>query len=129
LSLHVLGDGLRRALREVEKKLAALAEDSAQEARHGEDDVTMRDRLEHFLLQPLRPQELLLLFACRTEAPAPTRKRAEHGGPTGAAPKAREAVLDQATCEEPAQHALDDGAERAMLLGEALRVLRVRASA
>ena len=63
LSLHVLGDGLRRALREVEKKLAALAEDSAQEARHGEDDVTMRDRLEHFLLQPLRPQELLLLFA------------------------------------------------------------------
>jgi hypothetical protein len=27
-------------------------------------------------------------------------------------------VLDQATCEEPAQHALDDGAERAVLLGE-----------
>jgi len=63
LSLHVLGDGLRRALREVEKKLAALAEDSAEEARHGEDNVTVRDRLEHFLLQPLRPQELLLLFA------------------------------------------------------------------
>ena len=53
LSLHVLGDGLRRALREVEQELAALAEDSAEEARHGEDDVTMRDRLEHFLLQPL----------------------------------------------------------------------------
>jgi hypothetical protein len=63
LSLHVLGDGLRRALREIEKKLAALAKDSAEEARHGEDDVTMRDRLEHFLLQPLRPPELLLLFA------------------------------------------------------------------
>jgi len=31
-------------------------------------------------------------------------------------------VLDQATCEEPAPHALDDGAERAVLLGEALRV-------
>jgi len=59
----VLGDGLRRALREIEKKLATPAEDSAEEARHGEDDVTMRDRLEHFLLQPLRPQELLLLFA------------------------------------------------------------------
>jgi hypothetical protein len=35
---------------------------------------------------------------------------------------AREAVLDQATCEEPAQHALDEGAERAVLLGEALRI-------
>ncbi len=32
------------------QKLAALAEDSAEEARHGEDDVTMRDWLEHFLL-------------------------------------------------------------------------------
>jgi hypothetical protein len=63
LSLHVLGDGLRRALGEVEKKLATLAEDSAKQARHGEDDVTMRDWLEHFLLQPFRPQELLLLFA------------------------------------------------------------------
>jgi len=50
LSLHVLGDGLRRALREVEQKLATPAEDSAEEARHGEDDVTMRDWLEHFLL-------------------------------------------------------------------------------
>jgi len=55
--------GLRAALREVEQKLSPLSEDSAQEARHGEDDVTMRDRLEHFLLQPLRPQELLFLFA------------------------------------------------------------------
>jgi len=63
MPLHVLGEGLRRALREIEKKLAALPEDSAEEARHGEDNVTMRDRLEHFLLQPLRPQELLLLFA------------------------------------------------------------------
>ena len=50
------------------------------------------------------------------------KKRAEDARPTRAAPKAREAVLDQATCEEPAQHALDDGAERAVLLGEALRV-------
>jgi hypothetical protein len=53
---NVLGDGLRRALREVEKKLPALADDPPQEARHGEDNVTMRDRLEHFLLQPLRRQ-------------------------------------------------------------------------
>src|SRR5262245_49772867 len=31
-------------------------------------------------------------------------------------------MLDQATGEEPAQHALDDGAERAVLLGEAPRI-------
>ena len=31
-------------------------------------------------------------------------------------------MLDQATCEEPSQSPLDDGAERAVLLGEALRV-------
>ena len=50
----------------------------------------------------------------------PGKKTGEHAGPTRAAPKAREAVLDQATCEEPAP--VDDGAERAVLLGEALRV-------
>ena len=54
---------LRRALHEIEKELASPAEDSAEEAWHGEDNMTMRNRLEHFLLQPLRPQELLLLFA------------------------------------------------------------------
>src|SRR5712691_6821030 len=43
--------------RRIEKELATPAEDSAEEARHGEDDVAMRDRLGHFLLQPLRPQE------------------------------------------------------------------------
>jgi len=50
-------------LREVEQKLPPLPEDPAQEARHGEDNVTMRDGLEHFLLQPFGPQELFLLFA------------------------------------------------------------------
>jgi hypothetical protein len=45
------------------QKLSPLPEDPAQEAWHREDDVTVRDRLEHLLLQPLRPQELLLLFA------------------------------------------------------------------
>jgi hypothetical protein len=108
-------------LREVEQKLSPLSEDSAQEARHGEDNMPVRHGLEHFLLQPLGPQELLLLFAGRAEAPAATRKRAEHARPTGAAPKAREAVLDQATCMEPAQHALDDGAKRAVRLGEPRR--------
>ncbi len=31
-------------------------------------------------------------------------------------------MLDQAACEEPAQHVLDHGTERAVPLGEALRV-------
>ena len=31
-------------------------------------------------------------------------------------------MLDEATCEEPAQHALDDGTERAVRLGEPLRI-------
>ena len=61
--LDVLGEGIGGALREVEQKLPPLPEDPAQEARHGEDNVTMRDGLEHFLLQPFGPQELFLLFA------------------------------------------------------------------
>ena len=60
---HVLGEGLRAALREVGEKLSPLSEDPAQEMRHGEDDTTLRDGLEHFSLQPLGPQEPLLLFA------------------------------------------------------------------
>jgi hypothetical protein len=50
---HVLGEGLRGALREVEQKLSSPSEDPAQEARHGENDLSMRDGLEHFFLQPL----------------------------------------------------------------------------
>ena len=62
-SADVLGDGLGGALRQVEEELPTLAEDAAQEARHGEDDVPMRNGREHLLLQPLRPQELALLLA------------------------------------------------------------------
>jgi hypothetical protein len=43
VSSHVLGKGLGGAPEEVEEKLAALAEDPAPEARHGEDEMTMRD--------------------------------------------------------------------------------------
>ena len=60
---HVLGEGLRCALREVEQQLSPLPEDPAEEARHCEDDMPMRHGPEHFFLQPLGPQELLLLFA------------------------------------------------------------------
>ena len=45
LSPHVLGEGLGAALRQVEQKHSSLPEDPAQEARHGEDDMTMRHGL------------------------------------------------------------------------------------
>jgi hypothetical protein len=41
---------------EISERLAAAAEQRPHRARDGQDDVTMRDRLEHWLLQPLRPQ-------------------------------------------------------------------------
>ena len=72
LLAHVLGDGLGGALREVEEELAPLAEDPAQEAWHGEDDMPMRDGLEDLLLQPLRPQELSLLLARWAKGPSAT---------------------------------------------------------
>lgn len=45
----MLGDGLRRALREVAKKLAALAEDSAEESRHGKNDMIKAFMFLHIL--------------------------------------------------------------------------------
>jgi hypothetical protein len=55
LSADELGECLGGALGEVEQKLPSLPEDPAQEARHGGEDMTMRNGREHFLLQPLRP--------------------------------------------------------------------------
>jgi hypothetical protein len=72
LSAHVLGDGLGGALGEVEQKLPPSAEDPAQEAWHGEDDMTMGNGLEHFLLKPLPPKELSLLLARRAKRPSAT---------------------------------------------------------
>jgi hypothetical protein len=43
-------DGLGGALGEVEEKLPALPEDPPQEARHGEDEVAMRNGREHLFL-------------------------------------------------------------------------------
>jgi len=72
LLAHVLGDGLGGALRKVEQELAPLAEDPAHEARHGEDDVPMRNGLEDLLPEPFGPQELALLLARRAEGPSAT---------------------------------------------------------
>ena len=55
----------RAALREIEKKLASLPEEAAQEPRDGEDHITMGNGREHFLLQPLGPQELFFLLLLR----------------------------------------------------------------
>ena len=92
LSLHVLGEGLGGALREVEQKLSPLSEDPAEEAQHGDNDVSMRDGRKHFLLQPLGPQELLLFLARRAEVSSAARERAQHADPARRAPKSREAM-------------------------------------
>jgi hypothetical protein len=63
LSPDVLGDGFRAALRQLEQQLSPLAEDSTQEARHGQDNVTMRDGLEHLFAQPFGPQDRAFLLA------------------------------------------------------------------
>jgi hypothetical protein len=122
LSPHVLGDGLRAALRQVEQELSPLAKDPTQEARHGEDDVTMREGLEHLFAQPLRPQERALLLARRGEIPSATRVRDQVARPTARTPSSGEAPCHVATLDEAAQHAFDDGAQGAVLLGEAFSV-------
>jgi hypothetical protein len=42
-------------LREIEQQLSPLPEDLAEQAGHRENNVPMRDRRKHFLLQPLGP--------------------------------------------------------------------------
>jgi hypothetical protein len=103
------------ALGEVEEKLATLSEDPAQEAGHGEDEMAMRDGREDLVLQPLGPQKLLLLLARRAEVPAAARERAKHARPASRAPKPGEAMFDEPTAHEAAQHALDHGTQRAAL--------------
>ena len=46
----VLDNGLGGTLGEVEEKLSTLAEDPAQEAGHGEDDMTMGNGREHLFM-------------------------------------------------------------------------------
>ena len=78
----VLGDGLGGGAGEVEEELSALAEERSQEARHGEDEVAMRNGREHLLLQPLRPQELTLLLARRAKGTFRGRRTAhKHARP------------------------------------------------
>ena len=54
VSSHVLGEGLGGALGEIEEQLSALSEDPAQETRHGDDDMTMRDGGEDLLIAASR---------------------------------------------------------------------------
>ena len=48
LSPHVFGDRLGGALGQVEEQLPPLGKDPAQEARHGENEMTMRNGIEDF---------------------------------------------------------------------------------
>jgi len=53
LSLEVLAERLRAALRKVDQQLSPPAEHPSLQPRHGENDVSMRDGRKHLLLQPI----------------------------------------------------------------------------
>jgi len=84
--------------------------------------VTVRDRSEQLLAQPLGPEELLLLLARGAEAAAAAGEGDENAPAAIGAPQPGEAVSWDAAPDEPPQHALDGGPQRAVFLGEALVV-------
>jgi len=49
LPAHVLAERLRAAMGQIEKKLSPLPKDPTEQARHGEDNMTVRDGLELLL--------------------------------------------------------------------------------
>jgi hypothetical protein len=63
LPAHVLAECLGAAMGQLAKKLSPLPKDPTEQAWHGEDNVTMRDGLEHRLSQPFGPQNRALLLA------------------------------------------------------------------
>jgi len=63
LAPHVLAERLRAGLGQIAKKLSPLPKDPTEQAWHGEDNVTMRDGLEHLFAQPFGPQNRALLLA------------------------------------------------------------------
>jgi len=66
LSEGFLHEGTNRRCRgvpQLDQQLAPAAEERTQQPRDGEDDVTVRNRGEQLLPQPLRPQQGALLFA------------------------------------------------------------------
>ena len=83
--------------------------------------MTVGDRSQQLLAQPLRPQELLLLLARGAEAAPATGEGHENAPAALGAPQPGEAVLEEATLEELAQHPLDDRAQGAAGASEAPR--------
>jgi hypothetical protein len=119
---HVLAECLRPALRQIAKKLAAPPEERTQEAWHGQHDVTVGDGLEHLFAQPFGPEEGALLLAGGAERSAATRVRDQVAQATRLAPSACKAMGHVPALDEPAEHALDDRTQGAVLFGEALGV-------
>jgi len=63
-----LGGGLGPSPGELGQHVAPTAKKRPQQARDGQHHVTVRDRSEQLLAQPLGPEELLLLLARGAEA-------------------------------------------------------------
>ena len=62
-SANQLDNSLRSRLSEFLQQLSPASKQRPQQARDGEDHVTMRDRCEELRAQPFRPEERLLLLA------------------------------------------------------------------
>jgi hypothetical protein len=90
-----------------------------QQARDGQHHVTVRDRSEQLLAQPLGPEELLLLLARGAEAAAAPGEGHENAPAALGAPQPGEAVLEQPAAQELPQHPLDHRAQRPVRAGEA----------
>jgi len=122
LSPHVLAECRSTALRQIEKEFAAPPEQRTQEPWHGQNEVTMRDWLEHLFAQPFGPEEGALLLAGGTERTSATRVGDQVAQATRLTPSVGVPVLDEPTCKEGPQDPLDDRTQRAVHLGEALLV-------
>src|SRR6266545_2572551 len=100
LSPHVLAECLRTALPEIEQQLPPFPEYASPQPGHGEDDLAVRNGLEHLFAQPLGPEEGALLLAGGAERSSATRVWDQVAQTARSTPSACEAGLDESTCEE-----------------------------
>jgi len=115
---HELGCGLGGGAAQLGEQLTPSAEQGSQQPRDGQDDVAVRDRGQHLLAQPLGPQELTLLLARGAEGAPATGEGHQHASAALATPQPGEAVLQETTLEELAQHPLHYGAQQPVLPDE-----------
>ena len=114
-------DGLGAGARELAEQLPPPAEQRAQEARDGEHHMAVRDSQQHFVAQPLGPQELLLLLARGAEAAATAGEGDQNALAALRTPQPCKAVLEKPALEELPQHSFDHRPQRPMLPNEARR--------